>query len=271
MNTALEPLTPLLLGLAAGLPISILGVRRGYIDTEAAALALAFSCAYFLLSPGVLLAAIAFFLSSSLLTKHGYSYKQKIGAAEPPGGRRWTQVLGAGGIAALFSLLPSLGLLDTGRATLAALAALAASNADTWAAELGALYGGQPRLITRPWEKVPPGLSGGVTLAGELGSLAGSTAIALTALAASTLGLLQLPPSSVASIALAGYIGELVDSLVGATLQAKYLCPACNKLTDKEVHSCGARTLHIGGIKCFKNETTNIVSTLAASLAALAL
>ncbi len=271
MTTALEPITPLLLGLAAGLPLSILGVRKGYIDAPAALLALAFSCAYFLLSPGVFLAAIIFFLSSSILTKHGYSYKRRIGAAEPPSGRRWTQVLGAGGVAALFSLLPLLGLINTRGAVAAALAALAASNADTWAAELGSLYGGQPRLITRPWEKVPPGLSGGVTLAGELGSLAGSTAIALAALAAYKLGLLQLSPSSIPAIALAGYIGEVVDSLIGATLQAKYLCPACNVLTDKEVHGCGTPTVHVGGIKHFKNEATNIASTLAASLAALLL
>ncbi len=266
-----DPATSILIGLAAGTPISIISARKGLIQPKAAALAALLAPLYLLASPGVFAAALTFFATSSLLTRHGYTKKKLLGAAEPPAGRTWTQVLGAGGVAAAAALLPPLGLLTPRKAALAALAAIAASTADTWAAEIGSLYGGTPRLAAKPWIRVPPGVSGGVTLTGELASAAGSATIALTALALSSIGALPTTPSDAATIALAGYLGEIVDSLIGSTLQPKYLCPRCHVLTDKKTHTCGTPTTLVAGVPILTNEATNLASTLAAALTALLL
>jgi len=270
--TAPDPLPALALGAATGVPLGLISVKRGYIDAKAALLSILFSSLYFLLSPGVLVAAAIFFFTSSALTKMGSKHKQSLGVAEPPSGRKWTQVVGAGGAAAIAALIPLTGVSPWSKAVAAALASLAASNADTWAAEIGSLSREKPRLITNPRIRVAPGVSGAVTLAGELGAAAGSAAIALTAAVLARAGLLPpLPTSKIIAIWVAGYLGEVLDSVVGATLQAKYLCPRCNTLTDKKIHVCGTETSKISGVSFINNEATNLLATMTVLTAVLLL
>lgn len=90
---------------------------------------------------------------------------------------------------------------------------LATAQADTWATEIGAHASRPPKLITtgRP---VPAGTSGGVT---PLGTSAG----ALGAILLAGLGfVLGLPLRVVALGALVGGLGMMVDSVLGATLEA---------------------------------------------------
>src|SRR5262249_41076167 len=99
--------------------------------------------------------------------------------------------------------------------------ALATVNADTWATELGVLSRTFPRLIP-PGRPVPPGPSGGLTAAGTLAALGGS---ALIGLVAAGFGLAAGQPMLNAAgllllACLAGLLGSLFDSLLGATVQA---------------------------------------------------
>jgi uncharacterized protein (TIGR00297 family) len=207
---------------------------------------------------------IAYFLSSSALSRFGDREKQKLNAAivEKGGARDGVQVLANGavfGVAALFVMLqPTYGT----RWQALGAGALAASASDTWATEIGTLFGGRPRSIVH-WRPVPRGMSGGVTVIGMLAALAGAAFVALIAAG------LRWPPR-VALFALAGgFVGSTLDSLLGAMLQSRRWCHACRAVTERAVHDCGAATVRAGGIPGFGNDAVNFVSGLVGGLLAL--
>jgi len=207
---------------------------------------------------------IAFFVSSSLLTRYKETAKVEVVEQFAKGGPRdLGQALANGGLAALIALAYGL----TGSACLpllfACVGALAEANADTWATELGVLSQETPRLITtrRP---VAPGASGGVTWDGTGAALAGAALIGgLAAVfrwidgAPVVLALMLLPVG-----ALAGVIGSLADSLLGATVQGIYYCDVCGKETEREQHRCGTRTRLVRGWCALNNDGVNFIGTL---------
>jgi uncharacterized protein (TIGR00297 family) len=156
-------------------------------------------------------AILAFFVvGGSLLTRLGYGRKRRSGTAEAAGGRRGARnALANCGVAVACALLYTLTSSDVLAA--AFVAALGAAFADTAESEVGQIYGRAPRLITT-LGKVPPGTDGAVSLAG---TLAGIAAAALTAVLGLALGLID-DPTSMLLVALAAFLGTVVDSLVGA-------------------------------------------------------
>ena len=198
-------------------------------------------------------ALLAFFGSSSGLSRWGEQHKQGSALAQAKGARRdlW-QVLANGGFAAL-----SIGLGGRARGSGGFLGALAAASADTWATELGMLAHSAPRLITT-LAPVEAGTSGGVTPQGLAASLGGAACVGLSW---SVLGggWRALPTALVA-----GTLGAVFDSLVGATVQALYRCPTCEMLTEAAVHPrCGQRTSLVRGVPWMTNDTVNAFATLA--------
>ncbi len=159
----------------------------------AAALGVGLATGYGLGWRGLLL-LLGFFVSSSLLSKKT--------------SRNHRQVIANGGIAALSALLGSWSAFA---------GALAAATADTWATEIGRFSPTPPRLITNG-ARVPAGTDGGMTLLGTVGGIAGAGLIAGLAVGlgpgGSGLGLAM-------RVAVAGIIGMLLDSLLGATVQGK--------------------------------------------------
>ena len=102
----------------------------------------------------------------------------------------------------------------SGRAHLLFLAALAAANADTWATEIGSALGGRPYDL-RTGKPAPPGTSGAVSLPGTLAALAGAALIGLFAGDGAGWGV----------VTAAGFGGAFLDSLLGATVQARWPDP----------------------------------------------
>lgn len=198
---------------------------------------------------------IVYFASSSGLSRLGAAEKERrTGGIVAKGGQRDArQVLANGGVfgvAALGNILQP-GVWWTALAA----ASLAASAADTWATELGTRFGGVPRslLSGRP---VPVGTSGGVTVIGSLGALAGAVFVGLVSLA---IGWTHL--SALSAIA-GGLVGALADSLFGATLQVRRWCDACSLATERPTHDCGAVTRVSGGIAGFDNDMVNLFSVI---------
>jgi uncharacterized protein (TIGR00297 family) len=194
-------------------------------------------------------ALLAFFGSSSALSKLGERRKQQLPLAQAKGSRRdvW-QVLANGGVATL-----CVGLGNPA----GFVGAIAAAGADTWATEVGLLATSPPRLITT-LQVVEPGTSGGITLEGLAASAGGAVCVGLawSLLGGGWRGL----PSAV----MAGMCGSLIDSWLGATFQALYHCPTCGVMTEESVHAaCGTSTQLVKGWSWVSNDTVNGLATLA--------
>lgn len=206
---------------------------------------------------------ISMFVSASALSRWGEVKKaERVGSVVEKGGERdVSQVLANGGVyaaAALASLIvPSAVWFSIGAG------ALAASAADTWATEVGTLTGGDPISILSG-RRVVPGTSGGVSLAGSVAGLAGAMFIGLAAAVFHW-------PVSFAAVTVAGVAGALADSLVGATVQARRWCEACEVFTERLVHTCGTPTRRSGGIVGFDNDAVNAVCSGVGALVALLL
>lgn len=205
------------------------------------------------------------------------------------GGRRAVQVVANGAIPALSVVGFA---IWGGNHWLAAFAGgLAAVTADTWATEIGALSPRPPRLITTG-AHVEPGRSGGVTWPGTIGGVLGALTLALGAAASFTWwppeplpgppaepgpgaigmsGLLSAGSTMqlgafVLAVFVGGVIGLLVDSLLGASLQARFHCPRCATNTEDAIHYCGTAAEHIGGFRYCNNDMVNLLCCLSGAL-----
>ena len=140
---------------------------------------------------------------------------------------------------------------------------MAESLADSLASKLGPLSRQEPRdLCTgRP---VPTGLSGGVTLLGTLAEALGASVIA------AIWGVGTKSLSAAIIVFAAGFFGAMADSVFGSRLQAKFRCPVCNTLTERETH-CGEPGTLVSGFRRITNDTVNLLSNAAALAFVLAI
>jgi uncharacterized protein (TIGR00297 family) len=207
---------------------------------------------------------ILFFVGSSALSRLGARRKTGVAAQFEKGGRRdERQVLANGGLAALLAV--TYGLTGETVLLVALAGALAAANADTWATELGVLSRRRPRLVTTG-RSVPPGTSGAVSREGTLATAAGASLIGLVA------GWGAGSATVVVATALAGFLGATADSILGATVQAIYYCPTCEKDTERHpLHSCGSPTVLARGWPWLRNDGVNLAATFVGAVAAAAI
>ncbi|QQL49770.1 DUF92 domain-containing protein [Mucilaginibacter ginkgonis] len=165
---------------------------------------------------GVFSLAVFFVLGSGASTI-GLKRKQMLGLAEENKGQRtmW-QVLANGGVAAILSaaslVIPGLHF----PVTLLICGSLAAATADTLSSELGNIYGKRfYNIIT--FEKDTRGLDGVVSLEGTLSGILGAAVIAIIYFSGTD------DLMSATFVFLAGTIGTLIDSILGATLERRGL------------------------------------------------
>lgn len=243
-------------GLVVALLIALAALRAGSLSRSGAAAATLIGAAATAagFAWGALL--VVYFVASITLSHLGRGRKEARTASvvAKGGARDAIQVLANGGIFAASALLG---------APLPALGALAASTADTWATEIGTLYGGTPHSILTG-KAVSAGTSGGVTIAGSLAMTIGA---AFVAVAASALTL----PRAFLAVTLAGIAGALADSVLGATLQERRWCATCARGSERRVHDCGTPTIFAGGLSWMSNDVVNLLATAAGALVAGAL
>ena len=209
---------------------------------------------------------IAYFLTSSALSRYGAAAKEaRTGDIVEKGrARDAVQVLANGALFTLAAALFVAGTLSTSAASALGAGTLAASASDTWATEIGTLAKAPPRsiLTLRP---VAPGVSGGITLIGTLAAIAGAGFIAVVAFA------LGWPARATAAAFAGGVAGSTIDSILGAALQSRRWCDRCDRITERRVHRCGALTRHRGGLRWLDNDVVNFVTSAAGGLFAMLL
>lgn len=198
---------------------------------------------------------IAYFVSSVALTRFRSVEKETQAAerVEKRGPRDAAQVLANGGLYTAAALAYSVSHEPVWQAFGAG--ALAASTADTWATEFGMLSRDTPRSILG-WNPVAPGTSGGVTARGFLAAAAGASFLATVVWIAGWPAVASLSALS------GGIIGCLIDSVLGASLQARRWCASCGTTTEQRIHRCGNVTTVTGGIRWLDNDYINALSTL---------
>jgi uncharacterized protein (TIGR00297 family) len=204
---------------------------------------------------------VVFFVLTSALSLYGVERKRALtrGVLAKGAQRDAIQVLSNGGAFAAAGI----GWLLTGSPVLlaAGAGAIAAAAADSWATEIGIAFGGTPRSVIS-WTPMTRGASGAVTVAGFAGALAGAVAMAATML------LIGWPRAVAGAAFLAGMPGMVVDSVLGATVQARRFCLDCRAETEQPVHHCGRPTQVIRGARWMDNDIVNLVATLSGAVIA---
>ncbi|AFA40324.1 putative membrane protein [Pyrobaculum oguniense TE7] len=223
--------------------LAAVALKKSYLTLRGAASAVFVGSAVAVADVRLFALLAVFFITSSAFTKLRGEWKRRMGLKDVTG-RSLRQVVGVGAPIALFAVL----YIATGDPKMvgAAATAVAVATADTWASEIGVAYGGVPRHVLAPWRRLPPGVSGGVTPIGVAASALGAAFIAILS---AVLGLAKAP----ILVALLGYLGEFLDSVLGATLQIKYLCK--DTVTEAPATGCVKRGF-------LTNESVNLISGL---------
>lgn len=205
---------------------------------------------------------LLFFVLSSLLSKLGKKWKQKFAATFQKGGRRdFGQVAANGGVAGIIVLLWN--YFPWSGWYFLFIGSIAAVTADTWATEIGVFSKQSPRHVLN-FSRVPPGTSGGITLLGLAAAILGSLVIVFVGgLATANYTLIKNGLLLAWLISGAGFLGSIVDSIIGATIQAQYQCPACGKITEKKIHCQDHRTQVISGYPIIDNDVVNALCALS--------
>ncbi|MCW3108196.1 MAG: hypothetical protein JWQ09_2702 [Segetibacter sp.] len=195
---------------------AILSVKAGKLTARAGLLGFIVGLLVFAGSgyTGIAMVA-AFFLLGTTATSWGITQKQHVGLAEKNKGRRTAgQVIANAGVAAILGLLIVAipGHKDLFRLMIAA--SLASATADTLSSELGNVYGKKFYNILT-FKKDTRGLDGVVSIEGTLIGIAGSICIATVYTISYGVSI------SILLIIIAGTIGNLFDSVLGASLERK--------------------------------------------------
>lgn len=204
-----------------------------------------------------------FFLSCNVVGKISKRLRKgKTEIAEKKGHRRDVMQVVANGlmttIAALlwFFTSKTVALIMFG-------AAVAEATSDTFAGEVGRLSKSGPVSI-RNFMPVPVGMSGGVTFLGMVGAFLSSAMIAFCWY----IWFQGVSVYAAVLVCLMGFAGAVMDSYLGASVQAHYVDPDTGMLTENDEKD--GRKLELAqGIRWVDNDMVNLMSNVFSSVFAL--
>lgn len=138
---------------------------------------------------------------------------------------------------------------------------MAESMADSLASDIGVLSKKEPiNIITlKPSSR---GLSGNISMLGLISSLIGSLIIGII------FTLFNQNLKYLVIILISSFMGTIIDSILGATIQVKFKCSKCQQITEKNEH-CHQKTVYLTGLKIFNNDLVNLSSNILTGLISL--
>lgn len=210
---------------------------------------------------------VIFFFSSTVLSHFKKNKKKKVARQFDKAGRRdILQVFANGGVGLIHSVLF---YMTNSPSYLVFLGiSFAAANADTWATELGILNKKNP-LSLRTFKRVEKGTSGAISFFGTLSALIGSMLIGIFATIGFSLLNIGQPGFEYMKVfqmvTLGGFIGSLIDSILGATVQGVYYSEEMDGETEKKEYN-GKPNLLVRGLSFVNNDLVNFLSIGIASI-----
>jgi uncharacterized protein (TIGR00297 family) len=221
------------------------------------------------------LVLLAFLVLGIVFTKYRSLEKEPGTLTQEKGGvRTWVNVLANGGPALIPIVLEHFYMMEV--LPVFFLSAVCSAASDTLATEIGLLSKSRPRLITNLRKRVEKGVSGGVTPLGTLAGLLGSLSIALVSIAALETGIpgillnVKDPYRLLFASTAAGFLGMVLDSLLGATVQALYVSRDTGRFYENP-RKCAGGCVLIKGFKYFGNNAVNFSSCLIAGALGMAM
>lgn len=191
-----------------------------------------------------------FFIAGSLMGKVSKSFNP----VEKKSGRRDMYQVLANGLPALIAMFLFKFSPHKNAALISYTAALAEALADTWAGDIGRLSKKDPvSIITRT--KVPKGISGGVTSLGFLGAIFASSLISML-----YVGCIEFDLVGGSIAIVMGFLGSLLDSVLGGTIQVQYRTKD-GSLSEKSEED-GSPLERVRGIPFIDNDMVNLISGL---------
>jgi len=240
---------------------------------------------YWMINPSFFVLLLTFFVSSNILTAYRKKDKKDVQDKFDKGGERDTSQVLANGLAGFIFAIGHLLIFVLGDNTatniiisnafvFALVTAIATTNADTWGTEIGILSQDQPYWILNLRKKVERGTSGGISPKGTGAAFIGSLIVAAIGLLIAIIWKNPIPAGSTWQIyvffsvaAIAGLIGAMIDSLLGATIQGFFKCTVCGKGTEKRIH-CNEQTTLQRGKEWFRNDHVNFWASFIAGILA---
>jgi len=198
--------------------------------------------------PKYVLPIAMFFTLSTFLSKIGPKNLQKSKS-----GRTTHQVLANGGVGLILCITNH--YYQEEILFYMFLASIAAANSDTWATEIGKLSKTKPKDIISG-RILTHGESGGITYVGLTGSIAGSAIIAILGF------FLKFNFSIIMLIFISGFLGSLLDSILGSTLQGRFISGNGKTITE----SNSKNKYLYSGLTFINNNTVNLICTISAAL-----
>ncbi|KPP73582.1 transmembrane protein 19-like [Scleropages formosus] len=278
----LQPVSPWrwLFSILAPLVITSRAIKRNSLDHTGALAAVLVGFILTMANMSFFSSLLAFFITSSKLTRWKGDIKKHFDAEYKEGGKRnWVQVFCNGGVPSELALLymieagPGEIPVDFGKqytATwmcLALLGALACSTGDTWASEVGPVLSRHPPRLITTWKEVPAGTNGGVTPVGLLASLLGGMIVGVAYFVTQILFVRDLNLAApqwpiIVYGSAAGFFGSLLDSFLGANMQYSGYDESIGKVVNHETRTAK----HISGKPILDNNAVNLFSSILIAL-----
>ncbi|GMI97700.1 Plasma membrane Glucose-responsive Regulator [Hibiscus trionum] len=275
-RTIIQPLISVLISSL----IAIRSYRRKSLDFYGALVAFLVMTIHFAVGYRFGAMLLIFFFTSSKLTEDGEVKKPLIDAGLKDVRRsNWVRVLLNSGVAAVLSVaVGSLTgwedkCLDSNESVLVTgliggiIGHYACCNGDSWSSEIGVLSSERPWLVTTS-KRVPRGTNGGVTKIGHVSASAAGTVIGLVFVlvglyTTSCFDRKAMKELSVIPLStVAGLVGSIIRSLLGATVQFSGFCVVRKKVVEKP----GPTVRKISGRNYLDNDAVNLVSILLTTL-----